>query len=174
MRRIGPHNHRHRHRCHRCPHRRCSLLHTRRWRLLLRCNRQHRHRCHRCRHRPCKFHRRRRWRRAGCRCSHSRRPGCRDHPQTPHSSSWLPLQSQSPAGMSEQPQFVDGTRSAADSTGVEHGAGAIVDRGVGIVIAGRGVGTAFDGGGCHTEIEGLHAREGSSRGDFNAALHGKL
>ena len=67
--------------------------------------------------------------------------------------------------------IVDGTRSAADSTGVENGAGAIVDRGVGIVIAGRRLSTPLDGGGCHTEIEGLHAREGSAGGDFNAALH---
>ena len=67
--------------------------------------------------------------------------------------------------------IVDGTRSTADSTGVEHGAGAIVDGGVRIVVAGRRLSTPLDGRGCHTEIEGLHAREGSAGGDFNAALH---
>ena len=40
-------------------------------------------------------------------------------PHTPKASSWLPLQSQSPAGMFAHPPYVDIARTVADATGVQ-------------------------------------------------------
>ena len=59
-------------------------------------------------------------------------------PHTPKASSWFPLQSQSPAGMSVAPAFVDVARSVADATCVEfaHAVVHVVADAISIVVCG--------------------------------------